>query len=126
MLRPERSNAPTGLIYRALRSFTRFWVDRFFRNIEINGLDHVPDGAVIFAMNHPNNLIDSLLVGYAIERKINYLATAQMFRNRIVAMFLYNAGVIPIYRKQDDPSHGAKNEAMFQACYEVLKNGGAI
>ena len=35
-------------------------------------------------------------------------------------------GVIPVYRKQDDASHGEKNISTFQACYEILKKGGAI
>jgi len=59
-------------------------------------------GPAIFAMNHPNNLVDSLLVSYAIDRKVHYLATAQLFRNKMLSLFLHNMGVIPVYRKQDD------------------------
>jgi 1-acyl-sn-glycerol-3-phosphate acyltransferase len=112
--------------YRGVRGFARFWVRRFFRKIQVIGTENIPEGAVIFAINHPNNLVDSIVVGYAIERKINYLATAQLFRNKILSMFLHNVGVIPVYRKQDDASHGQKNISTFQACYEILKNGGAI
>jgi 1-acyl-sn-glycerol-3-phosphate acyltransferase len=112
--------------YRFLRRFIRFWINRFFRGIEIHGAQNIPDGAAIFAMNHPNNLIDSLIISYAIERKIHYLATSQMFRNRALALFLHNAGVIPVYRKGDDPAHGEKNVATFQACYDVLNAGGTI
>jgi 1-acyl-sn-glycerol-3-phosphate acyltransferase len=77
-------------------------------------------------MNHPNNLIDTILVGYAIKRKIHYLATAQLFRNKLLSFFLYNIGIIPVYRKQDDPAHSDKNVAMFQECFRVLNHGGAI
>jgi 1-acyl-sn-glycerol-3-phosphate acyltransferase len=119
---PEKIN----WAYKGVRSFARFWVNRFFRSIEILGSANVVNGPAIFAINHPNNLIDSMIVGYAIERKIHYLATAQLFRNRVLSLFLHNMGVIPIYRKQDDPSHGEKNLSAFQACYEVLQRGGAI
>ncbi len=112
--------------YRLLRLFVRFWINRFFRRIEVHGTHNIPRGAAIFAMNHPNNLIDSLIISYAIERKIHYLATSQMFRNKLLSVMLHNAGVIPVYRKQDDPAHSEKNVSTFQACYEVLKAGGSI
>lgn len=116
----------TGFGYRLLRRFAHFWVRRFFRRVQINGAGNIIDGPVLFAMNHPNNLIDSLMVSFAIKRKVHYLATSQIFRNKLLALFLHNAGVIPVYRKQDDPSHSRKNIATFQACYQVLKDGGAI
>lgn len=112
--------------YRFMRAFSRFWVRRFFRRIQVLGTENVVDGPVLFAMNHPNNLIDSLIVSYALDRKIHYLATAQLFRNRLLSLFLHNMGVIPVYRKQDDTSHGARNVAAFEACYEILRKGGAI
>lgn len=116
----------TDLGYQSVRAFGRFWINRFFRKIQVLGTENVIPGPVIFAINHPNNLIDSLVVAYAIERKIHYLATAQLFRNKIMSLFLHKMGVIPVYRKQDDASHGDKNVSMFQACYDVLKEGGAI
>lgn len=117
---------PINTGYRMMRSFSRFWVRRFFRQIRILGAENIVEGSAIFAMNHPNNLIDSLIVSYSIDRKIHYLATAQLFRNRILSMFLHNMGVIPVYRKQDDTSHTAKNVAAFEACYKILAKGGAI
>jgi glycerol-3-phosphate O-acyltransferase / dihydroxyacetone phosphate acyltransferase len=112
--------------YQSIRAFGKFWVNRFFRKIQVLGTENVIPGPVIFAINHPNNLIDSLVVAYAIERKIHYLATAHLFRNKIMSFFLHSMGVIPVYRKQDDNSSGQKNISMFQACYEILKVGGAI
>jgi 1-acyl-sn-glycerol-3-phosphate acyltransferase len=115
-----------NLGYSSVRAFGKFWINRFFRKIQVLGAENVIPGPVIFAINHPNNLIDSLVVAYAIERKIHYLATAQLFRNKIMSLFLNSMGVIPIYRRQDDTSSGQKNISMFQACYEILKEGGAI
>jgi len=115
-----------NLGYFSVRAFGKFWTNRFFRKIQVLGTENVIPGPVIFAINHPNNLIDSLVVAYAIERKIHYLATAQLFRNKIMSLFLHSMGVIPVYRKQDDTSSGQKNASMFQACYEILRDGGAI
>ncbi len=57
---------------------------------------------------------------------MHYLATAQLFRNKILSIFLHNIGIIPVYRKQDDSSHADKNVATFQECSRVLSRGGAI
>ena len=62
-----------------------------------------PSGPVLLCINHPNNLIDSLLVGAVLRRKVHYLATAALFRNPLVARFLPACGAMPVYRKQDDP-----------------------
>lgn len=115
-----------NLGYRLLKRFISFWINRFFRNVEIHRASDIETGPVIFAMNHPNNLIDTLLAAYAIGRKVHYLATAQLFRNKILSVFLHNIGIIPVYRKQDDPSHADKNVATFQECFTVLNHGGAI
>jgi hypothetical protein len=47
-----------------------------------------PRVEVLLCINHPNNLIDSLLVGAVVRRKVHYLATAVLFRNRLIARLL--------------------------------------
>jgi 1-acyl-sn-glycerol-3-phosphate acyltransferase len=49
-------------------------------------------GPVLLCINHPNNLIDSLLVGSVLPRKVHYLATAALFRNPLIARFLLRWG----------------------------------
>jgi 1-acyl-sn-glycerol-3-phosphate acyltransferase len=81
---------------------------------------------VLLCINHPNNLIDSLLVGAVVDRKVHYLATAALFRNPIVARFLRAVGAIPVYRRQDDPDKMDKNVGAFEACVATLASGGLI
>ena len=45
-------------------------------------------GPVLLCVNHPNNLIDSLLVGTILPRKVHYLATATLFRNALISRLL--------------------------------------
>src|SRR5262249_52153633 len=92
-------------------------------------------------INHPNNLIDSLLVGAVVPRKVHYLATATLFRNRVLARFLLAAGAIPVYRRQDPPGHARQargepvkqnpnvddpNAAMFTACHRAFADGQVV
>jgi 1-acyl-sn-glycerol-3-phosphate acyltransferase len=90
-------------------------------------VDRVPAaGPVLLCINHPNNLIDSLLVAGVLRRKVHYLATAALFRNPLVARFLAACGAIPIYRKQDDPDRMDRNTDAFAACYRALERGDLI
>ena len=83
-------------------------------------------GPVLLCINHPNNLIDSLLVGAVLPRKVHYLATAALFRNPLVARFLAACGAIPVYRKQDDPDKMDRNADAFAACFRALERGQLV
>ncbi len=113
--------------YAAVRLIVRFWVWFLFKSVDVRRLDQVPPlGPVLLCMNHPNNLIDSLLVGAVLTRKVHYLATAALFRNRLTARLLTACGVIPVYRKQDDPGKMDRNIDTFTACFTTLERGGLI
>src|SRR5437667_6693045 len=100
--------------YRLVRATARFWLWFFFKSVDVRHPERVPDtGPVLLCINHPNNLIDSLLVGAALERKIHFLATAALFRNGLVARFLTKCGAIPVYRKADDPDKMERNVDAF-------------
>src|SRR5262249_7881938 len=113
--------------YAGVRALARFWLWFLLRGVETRHPERIPArGPVLLCINHPNNLIDSLLVGSVVERKVHYLATAALFRRPLVARFLRRAGVIPVYRKQDDPGKMDQNTATFAACLETLSQGRLI
>ena len=90
-------------------------------------VDIVPaSGPVLLCINHPNNLIDSLLVSGVLPRKVHYLATAALFRNPLVARFLAACGAIPVYRRQDDPDKMDRNADAFAACFRALERGQLV
>jgi len=57
---------------------------------------------------------------------VHFLAHSGMFRSSRKAAFLRGAGVIPVYRRTDESDARERNVATFQACYEVLEQGGVI
>jgi len=92
------------LLYAGARHLVRFWLWVFFKSIDVRHPERVPaTGPALLCINYPNNLIDSLLVGAVVPRKVHYLATAALFRNPVMARLLTACGVIPVYRRQDDP-----------------------
>src|SRR3989442_1016081 len=113
--------------YRAVRAVARFWLWFFFKAVDVRHPERVPrEGPVLLCINHPNNFIDSFVVGAAVRRKVHYLATAALFRNPLVARFLLAAGAIPVYRKQDDPGKMDKNSDTFAACAASFEHNALI
>src|SRR6267378_7686401 len=108
--------------YAVVRVIARFWIWFFFERVEVRHPERVPRmGPVLLCINHPNNLIDSLLVGSVLPRKVHYLATAALFRNPLIARLLVALGVIPVYLKADDPDKLDRNTEMFAACDEAFE-----
>src|SRR5438552_11098256 len=124
---PIPAAEPVDRFYAVVRLIDRFWVWFFFKHVDVRRPEQLPPrGPVLLCINHPNNLIDSLLVGAVLPRKVHYLATAALFRNPLLARFLVALGVIPVYRKADDPDKMDRNMEMFAACDEAFGRGRLI
>jgi 1-acyl-sn-glycerol-3-phosphate acyltransferase len=124
-MNPHRE--PADRFYTVLRLVARFWIWFLFREVAVRAADRVPPtGPVLLCVNHPNNLIDSLLVGAVLPRKVHYLANASLYRNPILARFLLRAGAIPVYRRHDGPDGPDRNAAMFVASRETLTAGHVL
>ena len=99
----------------------------YFRRIERFHPERVPaTGPVLFTSNHPSSLSDSFLIGSSVPRKVNFVATVQMFRFRPVKWVLSRCGVIPINRLKDDPRAMRTVADTFEACFRVLERGEAV
>ena len=117
----------TDRFYSVVRQIARFWLWFFFKDVAVVRASLVPAaGPVLLCINHPNNMIDSLLVGGVLPRKVHYLATAALFRNPLMARFLTACGAIPVYRKQDDPDKMERNADAFAACFRALEQGRLV
>jgi glycerol-3-phosphate O-acyltransferase/dihydroxyacetone phosphate acyltransferase len=112
-----------------ITAFFRLCLRVFFRRIELLGLDRVPtSGAVVFAVNHPNGLVDPLFLLCFAPKPVSFLAKAPLFRWPIVGWIIRAFDGIPVYRKQElgDGSLAEANAQMFRRAREVLQRGGAI
>jgi 1-acyl-sn-glycerol-3-phosphate acyltransferase len=113
--------------YRAVRGVARFWLWFLYKSVDARHPERVPAGGpILLCVNHPNNFIDSLVVGSVVRRKVHYLATAAMFRNPLLARFLLACGAIPVYRRQDDPDKMDRNTDTFDACYAAFGRGRLV
>ncbi len=115
------------LLYRFTSAIVRLGLRIFFQKIELRHAGNIPlHGPVLFVANHPNSIMDALLLGAVTKRKVNYLAHAGLFRWKPMAWFLRSCGVIPVHRRSDDPDKMDQNVNAFVACYEKLEAGETI
>src|SRR5260370_37465563 len=114
-------------LYSAMRWIVGLALGFYFRRIERFHSERVPPtGAVLFTCNHPNSLTDSFVSGAAVPRKVNFVATVQLFQFKPLKWLLTNCGVIPINRLKDDPRGMRSVADTFEACYRALERGESI
>lgn len=112
--------------YRSIRRVLRYAVGIYFHDVQATGQQLIPDqGPLIFAANHPNSLMDTVLLGTQTERQIQYMARSGLFRNPLVQMLFDKIGVIPVFRAEDGEKV-TKNTDSFRRAYETLEEGGCI
>lgn len=86
----------------------------------------VPAGGVILAANHPNSLMDPLVLYRTAGRNARPLAKAPLFEKAVVGRLIRALGGIPVYRREDDPARMDRNEDTFRAAIDALLQGEAI
>jgi 1-acyl-sn-glycerol-3-phosphate acyltransferase len=110
---------------RFVTPFLRLITSIFFRRIEIVGWERVPPGPVIFAVNHPNGLIDPLFLLCFTPRPVSFLAKAPILKWPLIGWLARGLDTIPVYRAQDNAAT-SQNRETFAAARGLLLRGGAI
>lgn len=120
------------MIYALLRAVAGLALRWFYRSIDVTGMERVPRrGPLLLVVNHPNALVDALVVGWVFPRRILLTAKSTLFVNPVAAWLLRRIGVVPLQRASDvrgvqgttDPTRNAES---FRAVSDQLRRGGAV
>lgn len=101
------------------------WAVAVFFEVERTGPELV-EGPVLVTANHPNALIDPLVIFHTAGRRTRPLAKAPLFEHALVGTVLGGLGGLPVYRRQDDPALMHLNDRTFDAAIAALHAGEAI
>jgi glycerol-3-phosphate O-acyltransferase / dihydroxyacetone phosphate acyltransferase len=117
------------LVLRAIAGISLRW---FYARVDVVGRERIPQTSpVLLAVNHPNALVDALVVGWICPRRIVLTARATLFTNRAFAWFLRTVGVVPLIRAKDVTELGVRRDAVrnvdaFNALNATLARGRAV
>jgi len=116
-----------GIIGRLARWTVRRLVRLYYPNIEISGGERLPaNGPLLLAANHQNSMLDPVMVGIVARRPVRFLAKAPLFEIPVFGNIMHALGMMPAYRRSDDPSQTHRNlESLGQAAAR-LKEGEAV
>lgn len=86
----------------------------------------VPDeGACILVANHPNSLLDPILVSLSTRRPVRFLAKEPLFRMPVLSWIVKGARALPVYRKRDG-ADTKQNDKTFAAVDHALGEGDVV
>lgn len=122
------------MLYAALRAMAAIALRWYYADVGVQGQERAPhEGPLVIIANHPNALIDPLLVGTALRRRILLTAKATLFESAPLAVLLKAVGVVPLRRAKDEPLVGAgdsptreRNAEAFRLVSNALVTGQAI
>lgn len=109
--------------YESVKLFLKISLEFYAKRIKVFGKENIPKkGAVLFAINHPNALMDPLFVTSNSWRENHYLVRADVFSKPLVKKALASLNLMPIYRIRDGRKQLSNNEEVFEKCFNILKN----
>jgi 1-acyl-sn-glycerol-3-phosphate acyltransferase len=122
------------MLYDTLKPVVGIALRWYYRSIIADGIARIPTrGPVFLAVNHPNALVDALIVGTVVPRRVRFTAKATIFANPLAAALLRTVGVVPLRRASDEsaatsdkPSGIDRNVAAFEAVAQALADEAAI
>lgn len=111
-------------LFKFLIKFSLFF---YTKKIIVNGKENIPKkGAVLFMVNHPNGLLDPLIVAVNNPRTQYFLVRAASFKNPLIKRFLESLNLMPIFRMRDGLKQLGNNLEVFDKCFDLLNQQKAL
>ncbi|MDY0781154.1 lysophospholipid acyltransferase family protein [Tenacibaculum sp. IB213877] len=115
------------LLYNSFKIIVKVGLFFYNKKTKVSGVENIPKkGAILFVGNHPNGLMDPLIIASSFSRNTHFLVRAAVFKHPIVAKFFNWLGMLPIYRIRDGIQELSKNNEIFNKCEKILRKGKAI
>jgi 1-acyl-sn-glycerol-3-phosphate acyltransferase len=98
-----------------------------FKSVNLNHQEFLDSRQpLIIVANHGNSFLDAILLAIVFERKLHFLARADVFNSKFKIWFLGKLNMMPIYRIRDGRDVLKNNDLIFARCTQILQKNGAI
>ena len=113
---------------RLLRAALEGVVRLYYPVLDAEGLDALgADRAYLFVLNHPNGLLDPVVLRIALRRPVAFLAKSTLFGNPVGRAAMATFDAIPVRRAKESDGAGAdRNEETFARCRDALARGISV
>lgn len=103
------------MLYRLFRFIFKVFFSIFYR-VKVIGAHNIPkEGGVLLCSNHIH-LLDPPFVGSFIERKVHYMAKAELFKIPVIGWLITQFGAFPVKR-------GGVSKETIKLSLSILKDG---
>jgi 1-acyl-sn-glycerol-3-phosphate acyltransferase len=100
------------MLYALLLRMARLALRWYYREIQVIGVERTPlDIPMLVVANHPNALMDPMLVATAMPRRLTFTGKATLFEKPLLPLFLRSVGVVPLRRASDEAKRRAAGGA---------------
>jgi glycerol-3-phosphate O-acyltransferase / dihydroxyacetone phosphate acyltransferase len=121
-------------VYRILRRLARVALGWYYADVVIEGHGRLPaSGPTLIVANHPNALVDAMVVAVAVRRRVLLTAKATLFEQPALAALLRVVGVVPLRRARDEQavasdaaSSVSRNADAFRMVTSALAEGSVV
>ena len=115
------------LFYRLIKILAAFGELFFFRRKTNSGFDlRELKGPAIIASNHPNSMMDAILIATRCTQPVHFMVRSDMFNRPLFRKFLLSLNGIPIFRLSEEKNKLRENFNTIRDCINILNSNGII
>lgn len=116
------------MLYHLLKIPARIALHFYCRKLTIDHPEFLRSkGPLILAANHPNSLLDAIILCSLFKEPIYSLARGDVFQKyKWLAPVLKSLKIYPVYRTKEGAEYLDLNYATFAACQQIFKRNGIV
>jgi 1-acyl-sn-glycerol-3-phosphate acyltransferase len=118
------------LLLALIRGLVKALVRLYYPERAVEGMARIPAGRpLVFVLNHPNGLLDPMVLRVVLDRPARFLAKATLFQNPLGRLAMDAFGSVPIHRAKESGARAgdaSRNDESFARCRAELAAGGAL
>ncbi|MEO6404873.1 MAG: 1-acyl-sn-glycerol-3-phosphate acyltransferase [Ferruginibacter sp.] len=115
------------MLYRLLKFPARLAILIYCKHLKLNTNKYLSvKGPLLLAVNHPNSLLDAVILSTIFKQPIHSLARGDVFKKPLHEKFLRAINMHPVYRLSEGAENIEHNYTSFEACRNIFKENGIV